>query len=295
MDKTVRSALYTGAHCTGMLKKEKDESTPTTDSKSKTVDLGESDADNANNSDDAKKPPKHRKARGKAADAENDADKGDNAKNDGDNPDAQKPDGASKRGRPPVKKDADAPDDTTAAKENAAEPAPSDPDPAAEGLDFSDDDAAADAAPQPKAPRQPRTREGMSIEKLINIRELREQTGYSGTLQEAWLLGQNPDSRYNAMRLATDKADELGFAVQVWKPGNENAASKRFNDLYSQSFGGQKIKNVATDAFTSKHHKLNELCFFEKAKRATVLISCSENVCTTEQLKSVAQIIQRRL
>ena len=305
--------------------KKKNESKPTPDSKSKTVDLGESDADDADNPDDPKKPSKNKKAQGKVADTEKDAakdnkdkdnkdkdskdkdnaaknnkDKNDAAKDnkdkeDGEKAGAKKPDGPPKRNKPSSKKDSEPTDDDAVAKDDAAEPAPADPEPAAEGLDFTDEDVAAEVAPPPKPPRQPRPRGGMSIEKLINIRELREQTGYSGTLQEAWLLGQNPDNRYNAMRLATDKSDELGFAVQVWKPGNETAAAKRFNDLYSQSFGGQKVKNVATDAFTSKHHKLNELCFFEKGKRATVLISCSENVCTTEQLKSIAQIIQRRL
>ena len=276
--------------------KKKDESKPAPEAKSKTVDLGESDADNAENPDEAKKPSKNKRPRGKSADTEKETAKGDKDKQDADKPDAKKPDDAPKHGKPPAKKDEAEPADASAvAKEDAAEPAQADPEPAPEGLDFSDDEVEAEVAPPPKAPRQPKAREGMSIEKLINIRELREQTGYSGILQEAWLLGQNPNNLYNAMRLATDKPDELGFAVQVWKPGNETAASKRFNDLYSQSFGGKKVKNVATDAFSSNHHKLNELCFFEKAKRATVLISCSENVCTAEQLKSVAQIIQRRL
>ena len=143
--------------------------------------------------------------------------------------------------------------------------------------------------------RNPRPKDALSIEKLINIRELREQTGYAGALEEAWLLGQIPDARYNAMRLATDNEKQLGFSVQVWKPGNESAAIKRFNDLYQQSFGGKKIKTVANDAFVASHHDINELGFFEKSKRATVLLSCSSDVCKPEQLQAVALIIQRRL
>ncbi len=136
---------------------------------------------------------------------------------------------------------------------------------------------------------------GLDIEKLINIRELREQTGYAGALSDAWLLGQNPDERYNAMRLATDNAKDLGFAIQVWKPGNESAASKRFGDLYAQSFGGKKLKALATDAFTASHHDVHELGFYDRSKRATVLLSCSSKVCTLAQLQSIALTIQRRL
>lgn len=143
--------------------------------------------------------------------------------------------------------------------------------------------------------RRPKPRVGLDIEKLINIRELREQTGYAGALSDAWLLGQNPDERYNAMRLATDNAKDLGFAIQVWKPGNESAASKRFGDLYAQSFGGKKLKALATDAFTASHHDVHELGFYDRSKRATVLLSCSSKVCTLAQLQSIALTIQRRL
>lgn len=161
-------------------------------------------------------------------------------------------------------------------------------------LDFSDE--AEEVAKKEVLPaRTPKPKDALSIEKLINIRELREHTGYSGVLSDAWLLGQNPDARYNAMRLATDNEKQLGFSIQVWKPGNESAASKRFNDLYHQSFGGKKIKSVATDAFTASHHDIHELGFFEKSKRAAVLLSCSSDVCNLEQLKAVALIIQRRL
>lgn len=161
---------------------------------------------------------------------------------------------------------------------------------AAEGFDFADEDL-----PAPPEVRRPKPRVGLDIERLINIRELREQTNYAGALSEAWLLGQTPDARYNAMRLATDNANELGFSVQVWKPGNESAAVKRFNDLYSQSFGGKKIKALATDAFVSTHHEIHEIGFFDKGKRAAVLLSCSAKVCTTAQLQAIAVIIQRRL
>jgi hypothetical protein len=162
-------------------------------------------------------------------------------------------------------------------------------------LDFSDEAEEEVAKKEVLPARTPKPKDALSIEKLINIRELREQTGYSGALSDAWLLGQNPDARYNAMRLATDNEKQLGFSIQVWKPGNESAASKRFNDLYHQSFGGKKIKSVATDAFTASHHDIHELGFFEKSKRAAVLLSCSSDVCNLEQLKAVALIIQRRL
>ena len=247
--------------------------------KEKTVDLGENDGEAKDA--DANRPKKAR-ANDRNANADDgkkdkdkkDKDKKDNAGDDNDKKDAP----ADKKDAAPSKEDKPAPAADNADNKDKKE----------DGFDFTDEDAK-------PVPRVPKPRAGLSIEKLINIRELREQTGYSGALSESYLLGQVAEPRYNSMRLAPDDSSKLGFSIQVWKPGNESAASKRFNDLFSQSFGGQKIRGVATDAFTASHHKLHELAFYDKSKRSVVFISCSDDICTVEQMKSIAQIIQRRL
>lgn len=261
----------------------------------KTVDLGEADAPNADNAadgegkdgektaKDAEKSKKPEKAGAKSDKSEKAGTKADKIADrrgeaDGNAPDAAAKAGDDGGGEPDGAKDAKK--DKADAGDGAADDE--------NGFNFAD----ADELPEV---RRPKPRVGLDIERLINIRELREQTGYSGALSQAWLLGQNPDSRYNAMRLSTDNAKELGFSVQVWKPGNESAASKRFGDLYAQSFGGKKIKGVATDAFSASHHNIHELGFFDKTRRAAVLLSCSQKVCSQEQLQSIALTIQRRL
>lgn len=275
---------------------------------SKTVDLGETDEDDAEVQKDVKDGDNvRRSARGgkhirKANKLEARANKDDSDKADADK--ANDADEGSQKAK------ADDPK-----KESGADNSPEKDDPAPEKGDGTSDaekepagDEASDDAdnapneemnfddpePLPEV-RRPKPRVGLDIEKLINIRELREQTGYSGALSDAWLLGQTPDDRYNAMRLSTDDAKDLGFAIQVWKPGNESAASKRFNDLYAQSFGGKKLKAIATDAFTASHHDIHELGFYDKTRRTTVLLSCSSKVCTLQQLQSIALTIQRRL
>ncbi|MBQ1266026.1 MAG: hypothetical protein IIY06_04570 [Proteobacteria bacterium] len=160
----------------------------------------------------------------------------------------------------------------------------------AENFDFSNEQTN-----EEPTPRIVKKREGLDIENIINIRELREQTGYVGALTQTDLVGQASDARYNVIRLSTDKTSELGFTVQVWKPGNESAASKRYEEIYKQSFGGIKQKDVASDAFIASHHSITELGFYDKAKRTVVLISCSDTVCKADQLKSIATTIQRRL
>ncbi len=296
--------------------------------KNKTVDLGETTQEESADNDDSKKdgdkkddskdkkkadsPDKNKKNKAaKKGDADNDG----SAKND----DSKKKKADKPNPDDKAKKDADKKDDGSKddVQKDDAKPKKdvkekdADAQAADEGFDFSNEEPdagnAADVkepavvkdekpAPpkQPRPVRSPKPKTGLNIENYINIRELREQTGYSGALSESWLLGQY-DDRYSSARLATENNDELGFSIQIWKPGNESAAQKRFSDLYTQSFGGQKIKSVATDAFVSHHHKIQEVGFYEKNKRATVLLSCSDNICTQEQLKSIAQIIQRRL
>ncbi len=172
---------------------------------------------------------------------------------------------------------------------------------AQDGFDFAEEanaDAGSDAEKakdEPITERIVQKRKGLNIDNVISIKEIREQTGYAGALSQTDLPGQPEDTRYNVIRLSTDKDSELGFTVQVWKPGNESAASRKFDDMFKQSFGGEKVKDVATDAFVASHHNLNELAFFDKGRRAVVLLSCSDSVCKKDSLKGIAGVVQRRL
>ena len=232
----------------------------------KTVDLGEVES-SQNQNIKRVKPAKHRPS----------------PKEQNNDPSAEKhaPDKIDEPSTPPAPSDDATP---------SAAPSPTDEN---DGFDFSND---TNDTPKQTAPiRRPAPKPGLPIEKLINIRELREQTGYAGALSESDLPGQTPDARYNALRLSTDNPKELGFAIQVWKPGNAASAAERFQNLFAQSFGGKKLQAVATDAFVASHHNINELAFYESKKQATVLISCSEKICSQDQLKAIVQIVQRRL
>ena len=166
------------------------------------------------------------------------------------------------------------------------------------GFDFTDESP----SPSPQKPAAkpapalaPKRTTLPGVDSIVSIRELREKTGFAGALTESSLPGQNPTLNYNWMRLATDNPGQLGFSVQVWKPGNEPAALKRFEDLYAQSFGGEKIHDVGADAFVASHHKIHELGFFDKNKRAAVLMSCSQEICSINSMKALANLIQKKL
>ncbi|MFA5625688.1 MAG: hypothetical protein WC966_11650 [Bradymonadales bacterium] len=135
----------------------------------------------------------------------------------------------------------------------------------------------------------------LAIQHLIDVKEIREQTAYSGVIELSELPGQDASSRYNAMRWIAGETPNLGLSLQVWKPGNESAAAKRFQDLYEQSFAGSKMKGLANDAYSSEHHRLRELTFYDAPKRAVVSIACSEDLCSAEQLSELARRIQKRL
>lgn len=298
--------LATSASCS------KDKDTRSDDKKSaraktaaeRTVDLGENDdASDASDKEEKKFQPKEKVTRGPAGDrptrgpkekfsAEEIAKKNDEA--------SKNPDGSAKRGKPAAQLDAE---EAAKAKNEVADEKPQ-PD-AAESDAMADNAAPAedtdamnfvdDEVEEELTPRIVQKRKGLNVDNLVSIKELREQTGYSGALIQTDLVGQESDNRYNVIRLSTDKTSELGFTVQVWKPGNESAASKRFEDLFKQSFGGEKQKDIANDAFLASHHNISELAFFDKRKSAVVMISCSHSVCKKEQLKDIALSIQRKL
>ena len=297
-------ALCFTTGCSKKKKKEVEEPA----SNSKTVDLGETapeDSDEKAEAPKDKKPSRKDDAKreGRKRPPKDDADEGDKEAKEREwarkNEEASKnPDGTPKRGKPAAEEEFEEAQKAKAEKEDKKKPKAEEesaPEAQDNTIDFDDDTETADAQPAPPPPREAKPKPALNIEKYINIRELREQTSYSGALAEDWLLGQNTDARYSSARLATDKPEQLGFTVQVWKPGNEANASKRFNDLFKQSFGGQKITGVATEAFIASHHNIHELGFYEKSKRSAVLLSCSEEICSKDQLKSIALVILRRL
>ncbi len=257
-----------------------------TPSASKVVDLGE-DEETANQENGDDKSAKKKPSSNRPAQANRDS------KKKPPRPSAKKEDKPAEDAAA-VAKDADPAKDTakpdSAKKTDDAQAAAAPAEDTKKDFDFSEDQASDEPTP-----RIVKKREGLDIENVITIRELREQTGYVGALTQTDLVGQASDPKYNVIRLSTDKSSELGFAVQVWKPGNESAASKRFEEIYKQSFGGVKQKDIATDAFLASHHSIKELGFYDKAKRAVVLISCSDSVCKADHLKNIATTIQRRL
>lgn len=147
---------------------------------------------------------------------------------------------------------------------------------------------------QRSAVQSPGTK-ALSISHFTDIKEIREQTGYSGVIEVADLPGQSVSSRYNAMRWLAGKDQSLGLSLQVWMPGNESAASKRFQDLYEQSFSGAKVEGLASAAFSSQHHGLRELAFYDAKKRAVVSLACTQSLCSEEQLAELGRRIQKRL
>ncbi|MBQ9395842.1 MAG: hypothetical protein IJU23_10075 [Proteobacteria bacterium] len=279
---------------TSCSKSKKDDASTT---KTKTVDLGETENDNS--ADTADKGKAKKKTKPVDVDENEKGKKGSGSDEDREiarkNDEASKnPDGSSKRGKPAAELEAE--EAAKNAQESDAEQAETADNAENAGSDNGYDFDAEEAPKRPaRPPRPPKPKAALEMDKFINIREFREQTGFSGALSESYLYGQDKNPGYTSARLATDDSSQLGFSIQVWRSGNELAASKRFDDLFAQSFGGQKIKNVANDAFISNHHKLIELGFYDKGKKGVVLLSCTEKICSRDQMISIASVIQRRL
>ncbi len=135
----------------------------------------------------------------------------------------------------------------------------------------------------------------LNVAVLLERAELREATGYQGLIEEVDLPGQKASARYNGVRWRVDDANDLGISLQVWKPGNQPAATKRFDDLFSQSFGGTKSRDAGDDAFRTEHHGLRSLTFIDRRRSAVANLSCTASICTFDQLADLARRVQRRL
>lgn len=156
----------------------------------------------------------------------------------------------------------------------------------------------APAAGGESAPATPRrvevTASFLKVDGMLEPADVWKSLDYKGLLQHGEFVGQAPSKTYNAMRLATENGG-FGVALQVWKPGSATAGTRRFDDLYKNSIGGQRSKDVGTLAFRSEHHGLRSVVFLDQQRSTVAWVTCEAKLCSFEQLADLSRRIQRKL
>ena len=113
---------------------------------------------------------------------------------------------------------------------------------------------------------------------------LRKLFDYQGYLAEASFPGQQPSPSYNTYRLKTDKPQQFGFGVQVWKEASPQLAQSHFERLFAQSIGGIKGKEAGDRSFRVENDGLRSFVFLKRPTNTVVWLVCDRALCSFDQL-----------
>ena len=129
---------------------------------------------------------------------------------------------------------------------------------------------------------------------LLTRADVRELTGYTGTLSETTLDGIPATDSYNTIRLASETP--LGAVLQLWRLDEARKVTPKYNRLRETYITSTVDAEPAGDAaFVSEFGDVRGYVFMHRASRSVGVVSCDFKMCDAAQLKALAARVVSRL
>lgn len=146
-----------------------------------------------------------------------------------------------------------------------------------------------------------RNRLGLGTPAALPVRELltpvdvRELASYTGTLQEVSLVGQEPTTHRNSLRMASD--DGFGVGLQVWRVDEVRQLEPRFERLRQTYIHAERPERIiGQQAFMGEFGGLRHYAFLHRASRQLVVVTCGMEVCdSADKVSRIAGRVHSRL
>ncbi len=133
------------------------------------------------------------------------------------------------------------------------------------------------------------------VSDLLTHADIRELVGYNGELSIATLEGVQPSEFYNAMRLASADGG-FGFAVQLWEDEQARQTVSRFERLQETYIDRvAETDGIGDTAFRGEFDGIRHYAFMIERARSIAVVSCQSELCTTEQVRNLAERVSSRL
>lgn len=135
----------------------------------------------------------------------------------------------------------------------------------------------------------------LQINEMLTPVDIRELTGYTGTLLDKPLPGQEPNANRNSMRIASDEG--FGVGLQVWRVDEVRQLEPRFSRLRSTYIQQERPERIiGQQAFTGEFGGIRHYAFLHRASRQILVVTCSDEICDTpEKVSRLAGRINSRL
>ena len=158
----------------------------------------------------------------------------------------------------------------------------------------SKNEGAAVAGTPPPAPAEPK-RPVLDVARFLPVKDLRTLTGERTLAAKGQLAGIPATETYNSAYFAPSKRSEFGVSLQVWKERIRRDVNQRFERMRADFPNAEDTTAIGPKGFISYYDDIVTLTFADLSRRVVASVSCSQKICTGEQLLSVANAVNEKL
>ena len=131
--------------------------------------------------------------------------------------------------------------------------------------------------------------------RFLSLRDVRAITGESTLSAAGGLSGIAPSETYNSAYYARATRTKFGVSLQVWKERIRRDTNDRYQQMRRDYPNAEDITGVAPKSFFSVFGDIMTLTFADLTKRTILSVSCSREVCSPDELVSLAKAAKGRL
>ena len=135
----------------------------------------------------------------------------------------------------------------------------------------------------------------MDVSRFLSVQDVRTLTGDRTLTSMGHLKGIPTGESYNSAYFAPSVRANFGVSLLVWKERIRRDANQRYAQMRADFPNAEDTTALGGKSFISYFDDIISLTFADLTKRVIVSVSCSEKICTGDQLLSMANAVKEKL
>jgi hypothetical protein len=135
----------------------------------------------------------------------------------------------------------------------------------------------------------------LDVSKYLSVQNVRTLTGERTLTSMGRLKGIETGEGYNSIYFAPSVRSNFGVSLQVWKERIRRDANQRYTKMRADFPNPEDTTALGGKSFISYFDDIISLTFADLTKRVIVSVSCSQKICTGDQLLSLANAVKEKL
>jgi hypothetical protein len=152
--------------------------------------------------------------------------------------------------------------------------------------------------PQPVAPppvAMPAPRPAMpDLRLLMTANDVSTLAGTKVAFHRSPLAGSTPGDDLDSLYWAPDKGNDFGFAIQVFRMRDAEAARERFSTMLASYPSATEIAPISGKTFFAYWDEVLFVTFVQPGKNFVYVLSCGRKFCDSDKLYELAKKVASR-